>query len=185
EVASYFTMPVFDPVMLPLLPVERLPSDLPAAVGSDAEAIAEGIALHLLLERLTHGRTWPIVVPEAAVLVRWLPCPLALAGVIRAQAQVILTQVRLERFFNPAQYVFARNEMEAIVDGQLLRFDRVVGFRDEVWILDYKRNLLESQLAEYREQLRRYREASKLLFGGKTIKTALITVDGRFWPMDE
>jgi ATP-dependent helicase/nuclease subunit A len=66
----------------------------------------------------------------------------------------------------------------------LLRFDRTVACRDEVWILDYKRDLLDSERAAYQDQLSRYRMAGQQVFPGKTLKTALITADGKLWEMD-
>ena len=78
----------------------------------------------------------------------------------------------------------AHNEMEVLVDAATSRFDRVVVFDDAVWILDYKRNLLESERATYQAQLAGYRRAGQAVFAGKVLKTALITVDGRLWSFE-
>jgi ATP-dependent helicase/nuclease subunit A len=58
---------------------------------------------------------------------------------------VVLAQPQLERFFNPALHRWARNEMEIVSASGVMRLDRVVMFDDEVWVLDYKRRLLESE----------------------------------------
>ncbi|HYC43290.1 MAG TPA: UvrD-helicase domain-containing protein [Noviherbaspirillum sp.] len=166
-----FSISIFDP------PVLGVPADR-AAILHDA-AIEEGIALHALLERVTQMNGWPVVLPAAEQLARWLRCPLPVASTVREQALRILSQPELERFFNPRHFRFARNEMEVLCDGELLRFDRMVLFDDEAWILDYKRDLLDSELADYRAQLARYRAAAEQVYPGRTVRTALITADGR------
>jgi len=97
---------------------------------------------------------------------------------------LILAQPELERFYNPACFRFARNELEISHGGEWLRFDRAVRFDVEMWILDYKRDLLAGERAAYEAQLARYRRAAQTLFPGLCIRTALITADGRLWPLD-
>ncbi|MFC5476108.1 UvrD-helicase domain-containing protein [Paraherbaspirillum soli] len=172
-----FSLAVFDPPQLP-----HAAETIQAPAFSN-DAIDEGIALHGLLERITQRAHWPIVVPDAATIAHWLPCSLTLAQMVRQQAQTILAQPALEHFFNPDLHLAARNEMEIVTDAALLRFDRVVMFDDEVWILDYKRNLLDSERAAYSAQLASYRLAAQAVFGGKLLRTALVTVDGRLWEM--
>jgi len=118
------------------------------------------------------------------LLARWLRCSGTMAAVVRKRALRILGHERLERFFNPTYFRFARNEMEVITADDLLRFDRTVVCEDEVWILDYKRDYLDSERADYRAQLMRYRNAARLVFPGKVIRTALITVDGALWELE-
>jgi len=169
-----FSIPIFDP---PVLGV---------ATTRDAvhnAAIDEGIALHALLERITQSALWPVALPGAEQIARWLRCPLPVAATVRGHAMHILAQPPLERFFNPEYFHFARNEMEVMYDGELLRFDRAVVCADEVWILDYKRDLLDSEVSDYRAQLARYRNAAQHVFPGKVLKSALITADGRLWEM--
>jgi ATP-dependent helicase/nuclease subunit A len=171
---EYFTLPIFEPPLLaPVAP--------DVAAQMTGGVIDEGVALHALLERLTHLHEWPVAVPDAELVARWLSCSRALAVTVRRQAQTILEQPQLERFFNSAQHLFARNEMEVMAQQQLLRFDRVVMFEDAVWILDYKRNFLERERQDYEAQLAQYREAAKAVFPSKNCKTALITADGSLW----
>lgn len=169
-----FTLPLFVPQPQP---AQRI--DVEDSVGTDA--IDEGVALHALLERVLQARTWPVTLPDEAAIARWLPCTRALAGIIRVQAETILTQPALERFFNPEMHRHARNEMEIVIADGVLRLDRVVEFDDEIWILDYKRKLLDSERVGYQEQLAQYREAMLSVFSDKRIRTALITTDGRLW----
>ena len=171
---NIFTLPVFDPPRLAVAP----PDDV---APNDSGAVDEGIALHALLERLTQSHQWPITVPDTESIAQWLSCPLPVAAVVRRHALTILAQPRLARFFDPAQYDTAHNELEVIVQHELLRFDRVVRFGDALWILDYKRSLLESERAGYAAQLARYRDAAQRVFPGEKCMTALITVDGRLW----
>ena len=165
------------------------PQPMPGAPQPDPEpefsaaAIDEGIALHALLERLTDGAEWPVQLPDPAAVARWLGCAVALAEVVQQQAGVILAQPELRRFFDPALYRAAHNEMDVIAAGRLLRLDRVVVFDDEVWVLDYKRAFLEVQRAGYANQLAQYRSALRAVFGERTVRSALITVDGRFWEL--
>ena len=106
------------------------------------------------------------------------------SSVVCEQATQILTSNTLEKFFDPDRFVFARNEMELIHDGELIRLDRLVMFDDAFWILDYKRSYFEFQHAGYQSQLERYRQACGLLFPGVRICCALITVDGKLWDLD-
>lgn len=174
-VESEFSLAIFNPPVLALAAVNVADGPL------RTDAIDEGVALHALLERLTHSPDWPVIVPDIESISRWLPCSRALAAIVREQALIILSQPQLERFYNPAQYRMARNEMDVVIGGELLRFDRVVVFDDVIWILDYKRNLLDSERTTYQAQLARYGAAGQAVFPGKNLKTALITVDGRLW----
>lgn len=175
-VESTFSLPLFDPPMLGA-------TERPARPAGGA-AIDEGIALHTLLERLTQSPCWPVAVPDAARLAHWLRCPIAVAAVVREQAMHILSHPELERFFNPVHFRFARNEMEVLCGDELLRFDRAVVCDDHVWILDYKRDLLDSERADYRAQLARYLQAARQVFPDRRLMAALITADGRLWEME-
>ena len=102
-----------------------------------------------------------------------------------AQAACILSSSELQRFFDPAAHQSAHNELELVHEGDWLRIDRLVIFDDALWVLDYKRHLLEQQQTGYWQQLERYRAACKALFPGKPVHVALITTDGRLWRPQE
>ena len=172
--ANEFTLPLFTP---PALPSTRLP----IADDDETDATLEGTLLHALMERLTSQGVWPVSIPKPSQVAQWLGCTLVQAGVIHAQAHTILTEPSLEKFYDPSQFDFARNEMALVHQGQLSLVDRLVMVGDAVWVLDYKRNFLESQREDYAAQLDRYRDACTHLFPDKQIYTALITVDGRLW----
>ncbi|HWU96965.1 MAG TPA: UvrD-helicase domain-containing protein [Oxalicibacterium sp.] len=173
---KHFELPIFTPASLPA----------PAAAIDDvfsSAVIDEGIALHALMERLTDQHDWPVTLPSLLAVAQWLNFPAELAQTVHTQASAILTEPALARFFDPAAYRYARNEMEVVVDGATMRFDRLVMFDDELWILDYKRNLLESERLAYAQQLEDYRAAAQEVFPDTAIRTALITVDGRLIEM--
>jgi ATP-dependent helicase/nuclease subunit A len=98
---------------------------------------------------------------------------------VRERAIQILSDTGLERFFNPAHFSRAFNELDVMHGSDVLRFDRAVVFDNEVWILDYKRDLLASEEAGYAAQLARYRQAARNVFPDKAVRSALITPDGR------
>ena len=171
------------PPMPPPAPVLPPPGDLDeCAPGSNPEALAEGVLLHALMERLTAGTAWPVIVPSAETTAAWLACSRSAAVLACAQATCILGQPALRRFFDTACFMQAYNELEVMVDGALMRLDRVVRFDTEVWILDYKRSVTGSDLATYGMQLDRYRQALARLYV-VPIRAGLITVDGRLWPL--
>ena len=174
-----FSLALFAPEPMPGVALLPAPAEIASA------AIDEGLALHGLLERITDGGVWPVRLPDAAMVARWLDCSIALAQVARAQAAVILAQPALQRFFNPALHCAARNEMDVIAGGRLMRLDRVVIFDDEVWVLDYKRAFLDVERAKYIAQLAQYRAALEPVFQDKTLRSALITVDGQLWELGQ
>ncbi|MCO4859329.1 UvrD-helicase domain-containing protein [Herbaspirillum sp. WGmk3] len=184
-IEEIFSLPLFDPKPVPmsLFGAAQEEDDALPEVDADGtlvstEAIDEGVALHALLERLTHGNAWPLHLPSPPALVRWLGISAEMAQVVHAQARVVLAQPELERFFNPSLHRWARNEMEIVAPSGVMRLDRVVMFDDEVWVIDYKRRLLDSERADYAAQLARYRSALVSVFSDKRIRSALITADG-------
>lgn len=179
-----FSLPIFQPPSLSVSQTgSRFAPSGELVIPASSDEIDEGIALHALMERVT--RVWPSVLPEAELIAQWLSCTLPQAHTIRAQAQTILSQSSLVRFFDPAQHRYARNEMEIISAAGTARFDRLVMFDEELWILDYKRNLFESERDGYIQQMQMYRELARSVFPEQAIRAALITVDGRMTVVDE
>jgi len=166
--------------------VSFVPPNLPLPAGVPVQksitlAQQEGVALHGLMERLTGASAgWPITIPDASDISRWISCRLELAQVVRDQAAAILRNPELERFFNPAHFRFARNEMDVVVENKLMRLDRVVVFDHAVWVLDFKRQLLETELAGYQTQLQQYCAALRVLFREHKICAGFILADGNF-----
>lgn len=171
-----FSVPVFNPPSFALPEVSFLSDE-------ETEVTQEGTLLHLLMECLTTPSVWPVQVPEVQVVAQWLSCTPEQAQIIRKQAVTILSQPECERFFNPQYFQFARNEMELVHEGELMRFDRIVMLDDGLWIVDYKRNYHPSQQEDYQSQLQRYRHAVAERYPTQPINTALITVDGHVWQL--
>jgi ATP-dependent helicase/nuclease subunit A len=169
---TQFDLALFDPPRLAAAPARQVDEVSSAAID-------EGIALHGLLERLTATRRWPLEVPAAAVVARWIGCSLELAEVVCMQAKIILVEPVLERFFNPAMYEAAYNELDVMSGAGVSRFDRFVVFAGEAWVLDYKRRVLASERADYHAQLTAYQAAAQAVYPALAIRAALITVDGR------
>jgi len=124
--------------------------------------------------------------PSAETIAQWLPCALSVASKVREQAWTILQSEVLAPFFDSDLHEFSRNEMDILFAGELLRLDRLVVFKasaqvyaGEVWILDYKRNLLISEQIAYQQQMAQYRQALAAVYPDRHIRIALILVDGR------
>jgi hypothetical protein len=88
------------------------------------------------------------------------------------QAQALLAQASLQRFFDPRHYRSASNEMPYVnASGELKRIDRLVEFDNEVWVLDYKLGVSEDS-ARYRAQMLEYQAAMQSVYAGKTVRRA-------------
>jgi ATP-dependent helicase/nuclease subunit A len=182
-----------------------LPADLPPAATREADRImaparidapavgqriavqianpaaASGELFHACLERLAPPGS-PLDLPTLAARLG-LETELE---TIESTARTLLAQPHLRRFFDPAQYQRAHNELALLDDsGRLQRLDRVVELDDAVWLIDYKtgddsRTLSDAQLAErHRAQLEGYRTLLSALYPAKPIHAALLLADGR------
>ena len=158
-------------------PILGLPEAEPSLVVTVEQT--EGIALHTLMERISNRvSSWPVVLPSPEAIAEWLPCSLSIATVVRQQADKILNNAALEKYFNATKFMTAFNEMEIWFQKKLLRLDRVVHFADEIWVLDYKRQYLQMEVAAYEAQLQEYVNALKTLDGSKQVRAGLILGDG-------
>jgi len=105
---------------------------------------------------------------------------------IESAARTLLAQPHLARFFDPAQYRRAHNEL-ALLDGhgRLQRLDRVVERDDSVWLIDYKTGddslgLSDAELAErHGAQLAGYRVLLADLYPAVPLHTVLLLANGR------
>lgn len=182
-----------------------LPADLPTAraqetnrrmppVRVDAPAIGQRVAppttnpaaasgelFHACLER--HAP--PGVRRDLSALAARLGLTPALDA-IESAARLLLAQPHLVRFFDPAHYQRAFNELTLLDrNGRPQRLDRVVEFDDAVWLIDYKtgddsRNLADAELVErHRAQLSGYQGLLAGLYPDKPLHAALLLADGR------
>ena len=138
-----------------------------------------GILLHALLEKRTEGsegeRWWIDMGFDDAEYRRVLPV-----------AERLLTSPALQRFFSPARYRRAWNELELTSgDGGLQRLDRLVELDDGFWVLDYKSSGGDTaRLADYRAQVAGYCRAVAGVFPGRAVRGALIFADGSVVEVD-
>ncbi|MDP2785938.1 MAG: PD-(D/E)XK nuclease family protein, partial [Sulfurimicrobium sp.] len=136
-----------------------------------------GIQLHALLEWVDMGRSLP---EQKEALQHRLDQEDSAFEPLWAEALELLRAPEMQRFFDPAQYLSAYNELSyQSVNGEMRRIDRLVEFADSVWVLDYKTT--ESTGADYsalatayRPQMMDYRKAMASVFPGKEVRGTLI-----------
>lgn len=144
-----------------------------------------GILLHALLERRT-GR--------AAADGWWRALGFADADYRRVLpvAERLLAAPELRRFFDPAQFRRAWNEVELSgADGGLRRLDRLVEFAESdardapdgsgdgaLWVLDYKSSTRDTaRLDAYRAQVEDYCRTVAAVFPERRVRGALVFAD--------
>ncbi len=133
-----------------------------------------GIWLHALLQHLTV----PEPMGDRIALQHHCGIPPDEIEAIWDQAQAVLTQATLQRFFDPQYYRSAVNEMPYINSlGELKRIDRLVEFDEAIWILDYKAGA-QSDPGPHRAQMQEYRSAMQGAYPGREIRCALVFADG-------
>ena len=161
------------------------PLNLPLATGIRREAVTGdgrryGSNFHRLLELLTTGEA-PRDSVRAAIRTE-----LGLAerdfGPLWERAQRLLAAPALARFFEPARYVRAANEVAYCTRaGDVFRVDRMVEFEDEVWVLDYKTGaraqIDDQRLGQYRGQISSYLQAVSLAFPRQRVRGAIVFAD--------
>ena len=145
-----------------------------------------GILLHTLLERRTGGDA---SAGEGDQVARWWRDLGFSDGEYRRAlpvAERVLSAPTLRRFFDPAQYRRAWNEIELTGgDGALLRLDRLVEFDAELWVLDYKSSSVTTdRLADYRAQVAAYCRAASGVFAKHSVHGALIFADASMIVVD-
>jgi len=133
-----------------------------------------GIWLHSLLQHIAP----PNPAADKAMLQAQCSIPTGEIDTLWRQAQAMLEQATLKRFFDPKHYLSASNEMPYVNSrGELKRIDRLVEYDDEVWVLDYKLGDSDDT-ARYRAQLSEYRTAMQAVYAGKKVRCALLFADG-------
>ena len=158
----------------------------PAPTNAAAAAAAGGEFFHACLEQ--HAP--PGAPRDLSALAARLGVGSAFSR-IEADARALLARPHLARFFDPAHYRRAFNEL-ALLDagGRVQRLDRVVEFDDSVWLIDYKTgedslDLPDDLLAErHRPQLTGYRTLLAGLYPGKPVHAALLLANGRLIQME-
>ncbi|MDP1717572.1 MAG: PD-(D/E)XK nuclease family protein, partial [Burkholderiales bacterium] len=156
----------------------------PLAVGErksvvDTAATRYGTRFHLLMEKLT-GEPSP---PAKEALLQALGIPEPDFSRLHDEALKLLGNPALRRFYDPAQFVSASNEM-SLSEGEVMRIDRLVEFADAVWVIDYKtgENVTPDTVARaashYRLQIDSYCAAMRRVFPGKPVHALLVFSGG-------
>jgi ATP-dependent helicase/nuclease subunit A len=141
-----------------------------------------GIWLHALLQHLTSPLPLAGEGPGERVgehdLQRRLAIPHAEMETLWRQAQALLANPQLARFYDASAYRRASNEMPYLdAAGEPKRIDRLVEFDSEVWVLDYKLGDSEDA-ARHRAQMQEYRAAMQAVYAGKAVRCVLVFADG-------
>ncbi|KQV92038.1 exodeoxyribonuclease V subunit beta [Pelomonas sp. Root1237] len=176
------------PAIAPL-PSWQPPAAVAARDGTarDDRLARVGEALHRVLEWASaSGQTQPLVALMASASQAF-----GLDAKSREQlaqaAQAILSSPDCRPFFDPAELIWAGNEV-AVGQGtegeKDQRIDRLVQRRDGCWwVLDYKLGATPEREPAYLEQMRGYVAAVQMLQPGEPVRAALISGTGRFVPV--
>ncbi len=144
----------------------------PISVGTrhapdlDMAARSHGIQVHAALEALAPvGKGADARAPDGIA-----------EGAIRSEALRIMASPGLARFFAPAQFTQAGNEVEIAHPEGTVRIDRLVWFESEIWVLDYKTG--EADVTRYRSQVEGYCRLVAELYPALRVRGALVAGDG-------
>ncbi|RTL34299.1 MAG: DNA helicase UvrD [Burkholderiales bacterium] len=173
---------------LPAWQGERQP--LPVRTADNARAAQVGEALHRALEWASQ----PGQAQALEVLLAGSAQAFGLDATGREQlarsVTAILTSDEARPFFDPAQLLWAGNEVPVAQPGGEGRIDRLVHRRATAaepatwWVLDYKLGLTPEAVPAYHEQLRGYVAAVQALQPGEPVRAALISGTGRVVTLD-
>ncbi len=139
-----------DPRMMQPMPTGRR---VAALAGG---GLRYGTQFHLVMDRLTSGQA-----ADGEALRRELMLSRETFDAMWGGAQQVVATPDYQRYFDPAQYTLAANEVPLVTDsGENFRIDRLVEFANEVCVLDYKTGALADVdarlLTEYRAQVAAY-----------------------------
>ena len=147
----------------------------PPVVDDDAEHGQQrelGIAIHALLETFAPDN---FHAAQSAI-------DDAKAGAVDVARRILQTPA-LQKFFDREYFVSAHNELEIAVTmagvASIQRIDRLVEFKGEVWVLDYKTGAID--LDRHRAQIDAYCAAVAPLYPGKAVRGAVIDAEGGLW----
>jgi ATP-dependent helicase/nuclease subunit A len=167
-----FNLPV-----LPSIPSSKPPAARPPATP-DSEDSLVGQAMHRLLERAPMGASTFSESDLRAVAREFeLDAP---------QAQRALDMAKKIRSgagawaWDPQSVTWHGNEVEMLVNGKVLRLDRLVqrAGTGEWWLLDYKSRARPEQVPGLQQQLQDYRAALQAVYPRAGVRAAFLTGQG-------
>ncbi|MEO3691474.1 UvrD-helicase domain-containing protein [Roseateles paludis] len=158
---------------------------LPVDAAEDARTAQVGEALHRVLEWASQsGQAQPL-----AALLASSSQAFGLDAAGRQQlersARAILQSAEARPFFDPAELLWAGNEVAVTVGEAEGRIDRLVQCRATAsepatwWVLDYKLGRTPEAVEAYHAQLSGYVAAVQALQPGELVRAALISGEGR------
>ncbi|MFT7774391.1 UvrD-helicase domain-containing protein [Roseateles sp.] len=172
--------------LLAALPLWLPPPVAPVrdAAARDARQAKIGEALHRVLEWVSA----PGQAQQLDVLMAAAAQAFGLDARSREQlalaTRAILASPDCRAFFDPAELLWAGNEVAVGKGGDDQRIDRLVQRRDGIWwVLDYKLGATPERETAYLEQMRGYVAAVQALQPGEPVRAALISGTGRFIPV--
>ncbi|HEY4375179.1 MAG TPA: UvrD-helicase domain-containing protein [Burkholderiales bacterium] len=139
-------------------------------------AMLAGTQFHAVLQAVLDETDLGRPTPDAAAVAARTSLPLFATAELLRRARATLALPELKRFFDPAQFRRAVNELEIIAGGEVKRADRVVEFAEALWVLDYKARVTEEELPAYRAQIAAYREALAAIHG-REVRAGLIDIE--------
>ncbi len=178
------------------LPLQDLVPVVAAPAVLNRAGVRYGELFHALMERITESG--PMIDPSPAdpMAARLARFDAAMTERLREgigagvdaferlwqQAVRVLCSPALGRFFDPAVYRRARNEVAYLdASGALRRVDRLVEFDTEVWVIDYKTgdpSRMAPWMDAYLAQVGDYAIAMQGLHPGKAVSAGLVLGDG-------
>ena len=173
----------------PLPAWQGQPVPLQVDAAEDARTAEVGEALHRVLEWASQpGQAQPL---EALLASSSQAFGLDAAGrqQLERSARAILASAEARPFFDPAELLWAGNEVAVTVGEAEGRIDRLVQRRATAtepptwWVLDYKLGRTPEAVEAYHAQLRGYVAAVQALQPGESVRAALISGEGRVVPV--
>ena len=143
----------------------------------DSAASRIGQAMHRLLELYTPGMDLGAVATAMGAQFQITP-----AQTLQAlQAAQRITQGEAAWVWDSAHIDWQANEVEVLVNGKVLRIDRLVKhtYTQTWWVLDFKSSYAPERDAALREQLAVYRLAVQAVNPDLQVKSAFITAQGK------
>lgn len=157
------------------LPAVAGPTPIGRVREPETLAMRDGTRMHLALQWLADAVDTGDAGPDAARLAQVLGVEADAARALLDAARQLCGSSSLTRFFDPAQFRSARNEMTYVAaNGEVRRIDRLVVFEKEVWVLDYKVRVLPEEWEPYRAQVQAYAADLAPLFAGKRVAGGVI-----------
>jgi len=169
-------------IELPKPPGASGAKPLPAARPEASRAAKLGRAVHRVLQWTGAGP--PGIDPRtlAAAALDEFDLPPEAGEAVVSYVRAIRGSPALQRFLDPALFVWSADEFDVVSAGDSLRIDRLVRLgpeqRESWWVLDYKLAFDAAADEDLRRQLSRYRSAVQELAGDVPVHAAFITGDG-------